>query len=282
MNDDQNESASPGEQGWPVGRPSNRISDISTEYSQIINVLSEPLPLPRSSDGTQLGKQILAARQQQLAERQRFIERYQKAVMAFLKTKMGDAQASEAVWDLFVEKCMAGKLGGYDPSRSFRTYLKTVLRNTCYEYLRKKPQSMAKLDSMADAIPDISDSEADEAFDRTLVQSLFNAALSAVRTIDVLQYVCLKLNAEALSAGVSPPSTSELAKVLSLESGRTISRDNAKQIKSRASKQFSKQLIDEVAKLICSDDLGEVEATLGEMGILKYCKNALQKRRAES
>ncbi len=263
-----------------ISQPKHKIAEIQTEYSQIVRVLAKPLPQPSDSVDSVERRRVAEARQQQLDERERFILRYQTAIRAFLGKKLGNSQKVDEVWDFFLQKCLEGKLSKYDPSvGSFRTYLKTVLRRTCYEYARKNANAhgMLQMDSGMGANVAASDELADQAFNRKLVDSIFKRALAAIEHVDNLYFITLKLTTEAIAKDIKPPSSQELASILSAESGKAISRDNARTIKSRASKQFAKQIIIEVSELIQTFELDEVENALIDIGILKYCKKALAK-----
>lgn len=261
-------------------RPRNQIAEIQTEYSQIVRVLAKPLPQPSDSLDTGERKRLSEERQQQLDERERFIRRYQVAIKAFLGKKLGNNQRVEEVWDFFLQKFLEGRMSKYDPDTgSFRTYLKTVLRRTCYEYARKNADidGGLQMDSVMAANLEANDEIADQAFNRKLVDSIFKRALAAIERIDSLYFVTLKLITGAIAQDIKPPNSMELASILSAESGKAISRDNARTIKSRATKQFARQIILEVSELITTSDLNEVENALIDIGILKYCKKALAK-----
>lgn len=272
-----------------ISNPKHKIAEIQTEYSQIVRVLAKPLPKPSDSVGTDERRRMAEARQQQLDERERFILRYYTAIRAFLGKKLGSTQKVDEVWDFFLQKFLEGQLSKYEPSvGSFRTYLKTVLRRTCYEYARKNAQDngVLQMDSAmgANLQADIeaNDEIADQAFNRKLIDSIFNRSLAAIEHVDHLYFITLKLTTEAIAKDIQPPTSLELASILSAESGKAISRDNARTIKSRATKQFAKQIITEVRELIQSSNLEEVENVLVDIGILKYCKKALAKMKEEA
>lgn len=261
--------------------PSNKLVDISTEHSQIIRVLAAPLPQPLDVEDSGERERMSVERQRQLAERERFIRRYQLAIRAFLGKKLGDSRKVDEVWDLFLEKVLLGGLKTYQPGRSFRVYLKTVLRNTCYEYGRKQKgeKAVVQMESGLGPAVDANDVLADQAFNLKLIETLFHRALEEIRNVDALYFTALKVTTEAIANDVKPPSSASLSSILSAESSTVISRENARQIKSRASKLFANQLIEEVRQLIESPNLDEVENALIDIGILKYCKKALSKMR---
>ena len=181
-----------------------------------------------------------------------------------------------------MQRCLEGGLSKYDPEAgSFRTYLKTVLRRNCYEYARKnaKARDVLQMDTVIAGGIQVDDDLADSAFDQELVGSIFQSSLNAIKELDSTFYTALKLNTEAIANGVKPPTSEELASVLSIETGKPVSRENARKIKSRASKKFSEQIITEVSRLIQTTDLDEIESALIDIGILRYCKKALERMR---
>ncbi|MEM9941588.1 MAG: hypothetical protein AAF939_08355 [Planctomycetota bacterium] len=271
-----------------IANPRNRICDIVTETSQIRRVLAEPLPQPLDSDPPELRQKAASDRQRQLNERERFVLRYDRAIRALLMTKLGNSDKVEQVYAFFMQKCMEGKLQNYKPvepetgkALSFRKYLKTVLRNCCYEYHRNnlREESWVQIQSVLLPSQDARDKSADEAFDQSLVETLFQRTLDSIKNTDFLFYTSLKQVIKAIYQGSDPPNSSEMAALLSSESGRPISETNARKIKSRANKLFASQLIAEVSHLIKTSDLDEIETALVDIGILKYCKKALAKMR---
>lgn len=263
-----------------TSRLSNRIDQIETEYSQIVRVLASPIAKFDSDPSSEQR----AERQRQIEQRERFIRRYQLAIKAFLGKMLSDSRAVDQVWDQFLVKCLSGKLGKYDPNiGSFRFYLKRVLRTTCYEFLKQQARQNVgvRLDTAMVSGIEASDQLAEEAFDQKLIEVIFLRAMETIKNIDSLYYITLKVTTEAISKDIKPPGSESLAGILSAESGKTVSKENARQIKSRASKMFANQLIEEVIDLIGTDHLDEVESALIDIGLLKYCHKALAKRRGE-
>lgn len=257
----------------------NRIDQINTEYTKIIRVLG--LPASEDSAATESRGDLVKAKSKQMQERERFILRYQKAIKAFIGRKTGDPSKVDGVWDLFLDKCLSGKLSRYNPEvGSFRYYLKKVLRTTCIEFEKRLARDRhLQMDTHWGVSVEDEDIQAESEFDLKLAESIFEKALMAVRQKDELFYHALRTITSAISSGHPAPSSRELSILLSEQADKNISEENARQIKSRASRLFADGMIDEVADLIGSTDLEEIENALIEIGILRYCKNALARRR---
>lgn len=265
-----------------LNQPKNKIAEIVTEYSQIRRVLAKPLVQPSDSATSQEREKVAAVRDQQLKERERFVLRYEKAIKAFLGKKLGNLDKVEQVYAFFIQKCMEGKLSNYDPAKaSFRKYLKTVLRNSCYEYARQNAaeDNWVQMETGISPTDNAIDQLADQAFNQKLIETIFRRALDSIENVDHLYFITIKLITEATYRDIKPPSSSELASILSANGGRPISEENARKIKSRAKKVFAKRIILEVGELIGTDNLDELENALIDIGILQYCKKALAKMR---
>lgn len=66
------------------------------------------------------------------------IIRYEPPSIAFLTAMLRNDEAVSAVWDRVVDKWLAGKLDGYQPSKPFRPFLITVLKHQSYDFLKQQ------------------------------------------------------------------------------------------------------------------------------------------------
>lgn len=263
-------------------RQERLIDAIPTEKSAIKRALDATIPLPQCDDGLEIRHRKEIARDQQKKDRERQIKRYQPAIMAYLGAYLKDSDATSAVWDRLVEKWLEGKLGSYDKSRSFRKYIKTVLRHEVYAYWREIGKQAAQPVVSMDPEFEHSDplqTTASEAFNRKVRDDIIQGALDSVRDTDSLYHQTLKVLMSAVASGEKSPSSRELAAILTERGKATISEDNARQIKKRAREMFSRLVVKKVGTLIDSDDLSKIEQALRDWNLIAYCEKALRKMR---
>ncbi len=258
------------------------IDQIPTEKSALKRSIGKPVAPPGALDDAESRRKKDALRANQRRDRERQIKRYQVASMAYLGAYLRDSNAVSEVWEAVVEKWLSGALNGYDESRSFRTYLKTVLRNSVYVYwanqAKSRENATLQLDSNFDpAGPQ--ETTASNAFDRELGQNLIRRAVESLRADDTLYFEALKPLMNAVASDQKKPTSSEVAESLSKLRGSTISADNARQITKRAREVLARKIIEQVGQLIATDDLGEIEQSLIDLNLLPYCERSLRKMR---
>ncbi|MEY3228081.1 MAG: hypothetical protein RLZZ536_2700 [Planctomycetota bacterium] len=252
------------------------ISRIETEPG-IENALQRSVSPPADDDDelTQQRKKIAIAQQQ--SERERFLKRYQLAILGYLGAFLRDQDAVDAVWDKFVDKWLDGKLGTYDPNRSFRRFLKEVLRNDVYAYWntkrREQQRGNFRLDSAFEHEDDL-DRTASEVFDCNLRDEILEQALESMDPGSP-GHQLISLLTEAAISGNPLPDTEELARIFG------ISPDAARQRLHRSRKLYADKIIEQVVQLIHSRNLEHVRETLIDLDLLKYCKKALEQLEAE-
>lgn len=261
-----------------------RLDRIATEKSAIKRALGEPIAPPEVDDDSEVRREKEEARTRQRSDRERQIKRYQVASMAYLGAMLRNTDAVTAVWERIVDKWLEGKLSSYDESRSFRTYLKTVLRNEVFAYGREQSNEAAngpmRMESGYDQ-PDALEATASEAFDRKLQDTIIERALESVRKEDTLYYETLKLMMNAVASERKTPKSKELAAFLSGVGGTTISEDNARQIKKRARQMFSRKIIEQMGLFVESQSLSKIEKALRDWNLLAYCEKALRDMRGD-
>lgn len=259
----------------------SNLGDINTR-PDIRGALDPPIPKPGENEDPEIRQQLEEARLQQRMLRERAIKRYQVACMAYIGAIAKNTEATTMIWDRVVEKWLEGKLSGYDQSRSFRVYLKSVLRNEVFAYTREQNREanlgVVRLDSNYEH-PDAQEATASEAFDRGMQQTVIDRALEAVRQADTLYHEALKVLMNANASEEKSPNSTELAAILSDIDGKKISPDNARQIKKRARQMFSRMIIKQVGLIIESDSLAAIEVALQDWNLIPYCQKAFNEMR---
>jgi RNA polymerase sigma-70 factor (ECF subfamily) len=106
-----------------------------------------------------------------------FVERYQPRIRRWCVTwGLQDSDADDVAQDVLVKLFGALRKFQYDPSRSFRAWLKTVTQHAWSDFVaarRKEPgQTSGKVDTIADSAEAQSDLERqlEDAFDRELLE----------------------------------------------------------------------------------------------------------------
>ena len=251
-----------------------QIDRIATETSGVLRAIGEPIPKPSGSDDRDTQLRLTEARRRQLAERERFLKRYQPAIMAFIHTVLGDGDAVTHVWDGFVTKWLSGKLVRFDPNQgSFRKYLKTILRNDCRQFWlqRRRGKREVRLGSDYDQRDDLQ-LEAGKAFDRELKETILRRAISEVKKEDECYHSIVKYVMEASERDGRKPSTEALCRHLFVQTGRETSLINVRQLKKRAKDCLSEKLIEQVGLAIDSSVVSEIEEALSDLDLLRFCR----------
>lgn len=274
-------------------QPDSRIERIPTETSGVLRAIGESIPVSDPSLPPAERAKHEQLRIQQLQDRERFLKRYQVAIMSFLGAILRDRDAVTQVWEDFLDKWLSGKLQTFDPQRfeeepdsrtaSFRKYLKQVLRNDCYKHINRLKKERAdgpqRLASHIDIEDELADT-AEQQFDRSLRSSILAAAMEEMRHEDSIQFKIVGILTTSATKTDKPPSSRALATRLSEEfPGRSFSESNVRQLKKRAKETFSTKIIEQVAQTIDSNRLSDIESSLQELELYTYCEKALPRSR---
>ncbi|MEO1527694.1 MAG: sigma factor [Planctomycetota bacterium] len=257
------------------------IDRIASEISGILHAIGEPVPHPLADQDPKTQRRLAKARERQLSERERFLKRYQPAIMAFIQTILKNPDAANAVWDSFVTKWLSGDLRRFDPQKgSFRKYLKTILRNACRQHwsVQARGAHEAPLAS-AEEIANERQSDAGEAFDRELKESILRRAVHAVAEEEERYYHIVTFMTEAASQASSKRDTKGLQGYLFQQTGREESLANVRQLKNRARACFATKLIEQTGLLIDSALLSDIEEALSDLNLLRFCRAKLAELR---
>lgn len=264
-------------------QPARRFDLLSgTHKTQVRQSISAPIPKPSPDMPPELQRTMEEARQQQRKAREQEIQRYQPASTAYLSAMVKNADRAAEVWEGVIEKWLEGKLSGYDPAQSFRAYLKGVLRNAVFTHSRNRRRTVEQAMRQFDEEHEVADSLEDAAsmaFDQKLKDDLMERTLSSIREDNSQQHDVIRMMMTAVASNSDPPSSRELAQVLSRQSGTSVSEEAARQIKSRARERFPRELIRQTQQMIASSDLDRLEETLADLGLLVYCEKTLRKMR---
>jgi RNA polymerase sigma-70 factor (ECF subfamily) len=207
------------------------------------------------------------------------LERYGKAVHRYLRAAVRDQDAAEELAQEFALRFIRGDLAGVDPQRGrFRDFLKGVLFHLIADYHRqlrqKRPQSLDAINPVAEE--PTPPEEAERQFLDSWRDQLMTAAWNGLAQIErqtgqpfhgVLH--CRAQHPELRSA--------QLAEILSEQLDRPITPEGARQLVHRAREKFANLLLDEVAQTLDNPTRDRLEDELGQLGLLEYCRPALDR-----
>jgi RNA polymerase sigma-70 factor (ECF subfamily) len=219
------------------------------------------------------------AGQAESAQRQ-LIERYTVAVRRYLLGALRNPDAADDLFQEFFLRFLRGDFKRPDPERGrFRNYLKTVLVNLVIDYHKRQykqpvaldPQVMDPAESsadLADADRAFLDSWREELMDRT-----WTALADLERRTGRPQFTVLRFRADHPLL-----SSAEMADQIGSRLGKAVSVDWVRQVLHRAREKFTELLLEEVAASMDQPTREQLEQELTELGLLAYCKSALEQR----
>ena len=250
------------------GEITQRLSRIQTHWSQVFQA--------HQGQGD-----AAAAAQREL------LLRYHGAVYRYLLGTLRDPEAAEELTQDFAVRFLRGDFRRADPQRGrFRDFLKTAVRNLAINYWHQKQKDKEKGPRpLPDKDPAVaasspSDPDADPEF-----LASWRAELLA-RTWDALakapEPTGTPYHAVLLFKAAHPQARSaEVADHLGRELGRTFTEVGIRQALHRARQLFADLLVDEVARSLQTTDPEAIEQELIEVGLLGFCRNALQRRNGQ-
>ncbi len=213
----------------------------------------------------------------------RLIDQYGSAVRRYLRGALKDPEAADEVFQEFAYRLLHGDLRGADPGRGrFRDFVKGVLFHLIAAYHRRKQTGPRQLvEGMPEPAvePDPMD-QADEEFLASWRQELLAKAWTALEQAERSSgrplYTVLRFRADHPDL----PSP-RLAEELSARLGKPLSAAGVRQTLHRAREQFGSLLLDAVRESLEKGDPERVEEELIELGLLEYCRPALERKRDE-
>jgi RNA polymerase sigma-70 factor (ECF subfamily) len=237
-----------------------RLSQISTRWTLLDRVLHGP------AEG-------MASAQEQM------FERYSGAIRRYLLGSLHDEEAAEELAQEFALCFLERGLGGYDPERGrFRDYVKGVLFHLIADYHKERRQQPLPLapDYPEPAVEDPSLSQQERDFllcwrDELLART-WSALADVERTTGQPFYTVLRFRADH---PVLP--SPRIAQELTARLGKPLKAAAVRQTLHRARQRFAELLLEEVAESLKTSALERIEQELSILGLLDYCRPALQR-----
>jgi len=253
-----------------VEHPGMDVEDRARHLSQITTAWTEMIRAHRG-----------AAPEAGEAQR-RILERYGAAVYRYLLASLRDPDAAEELYQEFALRFVRGDFERATSGRGrFRDFLKVVLRNLVVDTHRRRVRGPLSLtgDPAESAVDDPVE-EADRQFLETCRAELLARAWEGLAAREgsggAPLHALLRYRAD------HPEATSaRIAEVFSGQMGRPLSPEWARKWLARAREAFADELVGEVIRSSRIDSLEELEEELIELGLLEYCRPAIDRRTAD-
>jgi RNA polymerase sigma-70 factor (ECF subfamily) len=205
------------------------------------------------------------------AAQRALLERYSGAVHRYLLGALHDPDAADELFQEFALRFVRGDFKRVDPERGrFRSFVKTALFHLIVDF-RRRPRPPAL---PADA-PEVADPERDfvESWRAELLDRTWVALAEVERKTGQPHHTVLRLRAEKPLL-----SSTELAAELGARLGKSLTVDGVRQALHRARERYADLLLNEVLQSLDNPTLDQVEEELTDLGLLAYCRSALDRR----
>jgi RNA polymerase sigma-70 factor (ECF subfamily) len=217
------------------------------------------------------------------AARGQILQRYGGAVRRYLLGAVRDADAADELFQDFALRFLHGGLRGADPERGrFRDFVKGVLGHLVADHfnrLRRRPVGLPAgvPEPAVEAAPD---ADLDRAFVENWRDELLARAWAALEAFESQSgqpfFTVLRFRADHPELR-SP----ELAQQLGDLRGKPLTAANVRQLLHRAREKFAGLLLDDVADSLNGPTADDLEEELRELGLLDYCRPALERRASQ-
>jgi RNA polymerase sigma-70 factor (ECF subfamily) len=219
-----------------------------------------------------------------LAAQKQMLDRYGGAIRRYLRAALRDADAADELFQEFAIRFLHGKLKGATPERGrFRDFVKGVLFHLIADY-RKKQYRLPKglpADHPDLAVEPGSTTGAEREFLASWRDELLSRAWEALKEHGEASgqnfYAILRFRAE----NPAMPSR-RMAEELSAQLGKNLSAAGVRQTMHRAREKFADLLLDEIVQSLENPRPEQVEQELINLGLLEYCRPALERREPRS
>jgi RNA polymerase sigma factor (sigma-70 family) len=210
--------------------------------------------------------------------------RYYSAVYRYLLGIVHDEEVATDLTQEFASRFLRGDFRKATPQRGrFRDFLKVALRNLAMDHFRKqmaaRQRGMQPLPSGGlEPAEDQQEHERDDVFVSSFRAEVLNRTWEALAD---LERAAGKPYHTVLRLKIEHPDLSgaAMAERLSVALGRAVGDAAARQTLHRARAQFADLLLDEVSRTLGSPTNEELGQELSELGLLDYCKSALERRK---
>jgi RNA polymerase sigma-70 factor (ECF subfamily) len=214
------------------------------------------------------------------AARGQLLERYGGAVRRYLRGVLHDPDAAEDLFQEFALRLARGDLRGADQRRGrFRDFLKGMLFHLVAHYRRQQrkwpgPLPAAHLEPVASDTPGLDpDGQFIDSWRDELLARSWAALAAAEGQGGSPSYGVLRFRAHHPELN-----SQQMAEQLTAQLGRPLTATAVRQILHRAREKFADLLLEEVAHSLQAPTAEELEQELIDLGLLDYCRPALERR----
>jgi RNA polymerase sigma-70 factor (ECF subfamily) len=211
--------------------------------------------------------------------RRQLLERYGKSVYRYLLKALRTADAADEVSQDFALRFVRGDFRRANPERGrFRDFVKTSLFHLVVDYKQRQRRQFQQLadDDPGPAVEPPSVAEMDHDFLTSWRDELLARAWELLQESDQRSgqsfYAVLRFRAEHADM----PSA-QMAEALTARLGKPITPAGVRQTLHRARDRFADLLLEEVAHSLQGSGQEELEQELVDLGLLEYCRPALQR-----
>jgi RNA polymerase sigma-70 factor (ECF subfamily) len=212
--------------------------------------------------------------------------RYYGAAYRYLLGMVQNADVAEELAQDFAVRFLRGDFQGADPQRGrFRDLLKTALRHQVIDYWRRQARDPERSplplpDATGLPASEPEDAAEDAAFLQGWREELLARAWEALFQFEqetgVPYATVLKFRVEQPDAAMA-----DMARQLEQRLSRPLNEGNLRATLHRARQRFADLLLEEIEQSLETSDPQCLEDELIALGLLDYCRSALQRRRDE-
>jgi RNA polymerase sigma factor (sigma-70 family) len=213
------------------------------------------------------------------------LERYGGAIRRYALAALRNEDAADEVFQEFALKFVRGEFGKVDPERGrFRAFVKTVVYRLIVDYQRRKKKRIIETpmhSNIAEPVAGADEGEDDQLFRVSwraeLLDRCWKSLEESERDGGKPYYTVMRYRVD--HPDVHSP---ELAAGLSKKLGKSINAGAVRVLLHRAREEFAGVLMQEVMDSLANNSLDEAEQELIELGLIDYCRPALDRLREQS
>jgi RNA polymerase sigma-70 factor (ECF subfamily) len=209
------------------------------------------------------------------------MQRYCGAVYRYLLGALRDPDAADELSQEFALRFVRGDFKRADPERGrFRDFVKTSVYHLIIDYQRRRRGEPLPLppDSLGPAAAESEPLASDQEFLSRWREELLNRAWEALEEkqerTGQLFYAVLRFRAQYPQLN-----STQMAEQLAARLGKPLTDAGVRQTLHRAREKFAELLLEEVGRSLQTADTDRIEQELIDLGLLSYCRSALQRRR---
>ncbi len=206
------------------------------------------------------------------------LERYRAAVYRYLLASVRNTEDADELFQEFALRLVRGDFKRADPQRGrFRQFLKTTLYHLVVDSRRRRRLTSLGPDTPEPAAEASSMAESDREFLAVWQAELMNMAWAALARVEretgepLHTILCFRTDHPDMR---SPQMAEQLSRLL----GKAVSDVWVRKRLSTARQRFTELLLDEVERSLERPTRDDLEQELIDLGLLEYCRDALERR----